>query len=125
MKKVLTRNNNWVKCEYELPKKSEKGEFNYVLRIHERGKRVIKIRTTNDMKRRMYEHLGYYEKNITVCWISPRYSKYTTLRVEDRTRQELIDMGLQFIRNDRFVVPKELKSIDVKVRKIYHIPIDI
>ena len=85
------------KCfaERELPEKSTRGEYNYLLVIHyKNGKKTIKIGTTNNMARRMYEHLGAYRANITVCWISPYFSKYTTLRVEDNFKDKMINRGL-------------------------------
>lgn len=122
---VLKRKSKCVFSEKKLPTKSERGEYNYLILIHSDNPKtkIIKIGTTNDMTRRMYEHLGYYNKDITILWISPHYSKYTTLRVEDKTKDDLKSCGYQWIRNDRFEVPKELAEITIKVRKEYHIRI--
>ena len=122
---VLKRKNNCVFSDKKLPTKSEKGEYNYLILIHSDNQKIklIKIGTTNDIARRMYEHLGYYNKDITILWISPHYSKYTTLRVEDNTKNNLKSSGYKWIRNDRFEVPKELNEIVIKVIKEYHIRI--
>lgn len=122
---VLKRNSNNVFYDKELPQKSNKGEYNYLILIHSNNDKtkIIKIGTTNDINRRMYEHLGYYKKDITVLWISPHYSKYTTLRIEDKTKNELKSRGYKWIRNDRFEVPNELNEIVIKVKKEYHIRI--
>lgn len=122
---VLKRKNNCVFSEKKLPTKSKRGEYNYLILIHSSNPKtkIIKIGTTNDMTRRMYEHLGYYNKDITILWISPHYSKYTTLRIEDKTKSNLKSCGYRWIRNDRFEVPKELTEITIKVRKEYHIRI--
>lgn len=122
---VLERCGNKVFAEKELPTKSKKGEYNYLILIHSDDSKIkiIKIGTTNNIARRMYEHLGYYRKDITILWISPHYSKYTTLRVEDNTKNNLKSCGYKWIRNDRFEVPQELTEIVIKVRKEYHIRI--
>jgi predicted GIY-YIG superfamily endonuclease len=109
----------------KLPKKSDKGEYVYVINIHYPDKSVFKIGTTNNVERRLYEHLGSYKEDITVCWISPHYSKYTTHRVEDKNKDRYkknIDLG--YIRNDRFSYPVEVvNEIIVKVKKEYKIPL--
>lgn len=122
---VLKRKNNLCFSDKKLPTKSERGEYNYLILIHSNNTKtkIIKIGTTNDIARRMYEHLGYYQKDITILWISPHYSKYTTLRVEDITKNNLKSCGYKWIRNDRFEVPKELSEIVIKVKKEYRIRI--
>lgn len=124
MKEVLSRCGFKCFAEKELPEKSTRGEYNYLLIIHyKNGKKTIKIGTTNNMARRMYEHLGAYRANITVCWISPYFSKYTTLRVEDNFKDKMIKEGYRWIMNDRFEVPVDMKTVKVKVRKEYEINI--
>ena len=57
MKEVLSRCGFKCFAERELPEKSTRGEYNYLLVIHyKNGKKTIKIGTTNNMARRMYEH---------------------------------------------------------------------
>lgn len=73
----------------------------------------------------MKEHLRGYKCDLTLLWISPIYSKYTTLRVEDsniRSFREKIDW--HYIRNDRFKIPKDVRKVVVKVRKEYHIQLE-
>ena len=108
------------------PKSAKHGKgYNYLLRLHLNGENIIKIGTTNNIKRRMKEHLRSYKCNLTLLWISPIYSKYTTLRVEDsniRSFREKIDW--YYIRNDRFKIPKDTRKVVIKVRKEYHIQLE-
>lgn len=124
---IKRKNYRAVSYEYaKLPKvaKTEKG-YNYVLRLHKDGEVIIKIGTTNNMERRLYEHLGAYKTDITVLWISPEYSKYTTLMVEDRNKKKYRERkSWKYIRNDRFLIPKNVKEIIVTVRKEYCIKIE-
>ena len=72
----------------------------------------------------MKEQCKYYDKKITVLWFSPTYSKYTTLRIEDRMKtywREFTDW--EYKNNDRFVIPPEVKDITITVRKDYNIKI--
>ena len=124
MREVLKRKTHRVFGVRDLPQKSERGEYNYLLTIYDPDKLIIKIGTTNNMEKRMYEHLGYYETDIIVCWISPHYSKYTTLRVEDKNKEVFKNHdGWIWIKNDRFIIPDDTQEIIIKVRKEYHIPI--
>lgn len=109
-----------------FPKSAKRGKgYNYLLRLHLNGENIIKIGTTNNIQRRMKEHLRSYKCNLTLLWISPIYSKYTTLRVEDsniRSFREKIDW--YYIRNDRFKIPKDVRKVVIKVRKEYHIQLE-
>lgn len=110
----------------KLPRiaKENKG-YNYMLRLHKNGETIIKIGTTNNMKRRLYEHLGQYKTNISVLWISPEYSKYTTLKVEDDNKKVYKKRkNWRYIRNDRFAIPKSVTEVIVTVRKEYRIKIE-
>lgn len=124
--RLLGKENKLVRVfsNCKLPKKSERGEYVYVITIHYPDRNVFKIGTTNDIRRRIYEHLGSYKEDITICWISPHYSKYTTLRVEDRNKdryKQNIDLG--YIRNDRFSYPIAINEVIVKVKKEYRVPL--
>ena len=103
---------------------TRKGDYNYLLRV-DNGFKWVKIGTTNDMLRRMKEHMKYYDSDITIIWISPPYSKYTTLRVEDRNKALWIKEhpDWQYINNDRFIIPDTVNEIVIKVIKEYHIRI--
>ena len=57
----------------------------YFIRIGAPEDNLYKIGTTNNLRRRMREHSRNYKKPIEVLWVSPAYSKWTTLRVEERT----------------------------------------
>ena len=107
-------------------------EFLYVGHyIDTDGNYILKIGTTNDLKRRQTEHTRNYKK-------SPQYqmpkdgkfeydwylklSKYNTLRYEDRNRKIWQNLGIgEFVRNDRFVVSEELEEVEIKIRKTYKI----
>lgn len=95
------------------------------------GNCIVKIGTTNDLKRRKYEHNHNYRraKNHTLpkedsfeyIW-THKLSKYNTLRYEDRNRQMWQDMGIgEFVRNDRFVIAEDVTEVEVKIRKTYKI----
>ena len=97
------------------------------------GKIVLKIGTTNDLKRRRYEHNVNYRKatNHTMpkentfeyLWKLP-LSKYNTLRYEDKNRQRWIDQAIgEFVEKDRFVVPRDLAEVTIQIRKCYTIPL--
>lgn len=107
----------------------KEGDYLYFIRLTPADKNekvTYKIGTTNDPVGRMKEHLRYYkfQYDIEVLWISPRYSKYTTLRIEDRMKRWWIEKGeWEYIRNDRFIIPDHVKEVVVTVRKDYIIQI--
>ena len=95
------------------------------------GNRILKIGTTNDLKRRQYEHNYNYrrakihtmpkDQSFEYIWTHP-LSKYNTLRYEDKNRERWQEMGIgEFVRNDRFVIAEELAEVEVKIRKVYKI----
>ena len=57
----------------------------YFIRVGDPSESLYKIGTTNNLKRRMHEHEKNYRKPVEVLWVSPAYSKWTTLRVEAAT----------------------------------------
>ena len=98
------------------------------------GKIILKIGTTNDLKRRRYEHNVNYRKatshtmpkenTFEYLWNLP-LSKYNTLRYEDKNRQRWIDQAIgEFVEKDRFVVPKDLAEVTIQIRKCYTIPLN-
>lgn len=104
----------------KIPTKT--GDYLYFLKIGEN--RMFKIGTSNNILRRMKEHLKYYEENIRILWISPKYSKYTTLRIEDKQKgywREFEDW--EYVNNDRFIIPEKVEEITITVRKDYKIKI--
>lgn len=99
------------------------------------GKFVLKIGTTNDLKRRQTEHTRNYhrakthtlpsESKFLYLWYKP-LSKYNTLRIEDRTREQLKELRQgEFVRNDRFVFDTPPDFVEIHIRKTYKIPIVI
>ena len=51
----------------------------------------------------------------------PVTSEYTTLRVEKQTKEFWRENfpEWQYMRNDRFIIPEDVKEVEIKVRKIY------
>jgi len=95
-------------------------EYIYFIRIGEPADRLFKIGTTNDIKRRMGEHRRGYKKDITILGVIPVTSKYTTLRVEEQTKEIWKnEPGWIYHRNDRFTIPPEVTEVTIKVRKEY------
>ena len=95
------------------------------------GNFILKIGTTNDLKRRRTEHNRNYKKspnytmpkdsNFEYLW-SHKLSKYNTLRYEDRNRDLWKEMEIgEFVRNDRFVLCKMPNFVPIKIRKTYQI----
>lgn len=90
----------------------------YFIRIGAPEDNLYKIGTTNNLRRRMREHSRNYKKPIEVLWVSPAYSKWTTLRVEERTIEQWRTLdGFEYVRNDRFVINPDIRSVTIKVRK--------
>jgi len=106
-----------------LPKK--RGDHLYFIRIGKKSVRLHKIGTTNDMLERMKEHVRNYKENIYILWISPAYSKWTTVRVEDRQKKWWIEKtNWEYVRLDRFIIPPDVKEVVITVRKEWHIPLE-
>jgi len=108
-------------------------EFLYVGHyIDKNGNYILKIGTTNDLKRRAQEHTRNYRRGKTLTlsssgsfiydWYLP-LSKYNTIRYEDRNRKKWQEMGIgTFIRNDRFNCGQQKpSSVQVTIRKTYTI----
>ena len=107
-----------------MKKQNMKKDFVYFIQIGEPSERLFKIGTTNNMKRRMREHEKYYGKKVVVLWQSPAYSKWTTLRIEDKMKNQWIEEGIfEYLRNDRFLIPEKVKEVMIKVRKEYVVSI--
>ena len=95
------------------------------------GNRILKIGTTNDLKRRQREHNRTYkratahtmptESSFEYIWTLP-LSKYNTLRYEDSNKEKWIAENIgEYVRNDRFVISEELTEVEIKIRKTYKI----
>lgn len=111
-----------------LPRKV--GDYIYFLRLNPVPGSSLpvyhKIGTTDRPLDRLKEHLRNYKYqfDIDVLWFSPRYSKYTTLRIEDKQKQWWIEnTEWEYVRNDRFIIPDYVKEVTVTVRKDYIIQI--
>ena len=89
--------------ERELKMKNK--NYIYFIQIGKEDENLYKIGTTNDIERRLKEHTRYYKKECRLIWLSRPYSKYTTLRVEEKTINKLKETeGFHYIKNDRFVL---------------------
>lgn len=109
-----------------------KKEYLYVGHyIDEQGNYILKVGTTNDLKRRRVEHNRNYrratihtmpqEETFEYDWSLP-LSKYNTLRFEDKTREAWIEEEIgEFIRNDRFVCKEKPIVVKVVIKKTYEI----
>lgn len=126
MEKIYSNRNTQLSIftNQKIPKK--KGDYLYFIRIGDSKDRVFKIGTTNNIMIRMKQHQDYFKKDIYILWISPTYSKYTTLRIEDRQKAWWIEhqADWQYIKNDRFIIPEFVKEIAIKVIKEYKILIE-
>lgn len=107
-------------------------EFLYVGHYtDENGNFMLKIGTTNDLKRRKQEHTRNYRR--AKLYKMPKeeefqydavikLSKYNTLRYEDRTRRAWQEAQIgDFVRNDRFCCVVKPPKVYVKIRKVYEI----
>lgn len=123
MEKIYTNRSTKLSIftNQKIPKK--KGDYLYFIRIGDEIDRVFKIGTTNNIMVRMKQHQDYFKKSVYVLWISPTYSKYTTLRIEDRQKAFWIEQqtNWEYIKNDRFIIPKDCHEIIIKVIKEYKI----
>lgn len=109
-------------------------EFLYVGHyIDTENQYILKIGTTNDLKRRQTEHTRNYRR--AKQYIMPEsatfeydfklpLSKYNTLRYEDRNRQRWQEENVgEFVRNDRFCCEEKPKFVEIVIRKTYKIPL--
>jgi hypothetical protein len=109
-------------------------EFLYVGHYRDINNRyILKVGTTNNLKRRKREHETNYKKaaenrmppdgSFVFDWFLP-LSKYNTLRYEDRTRSawQAAKIG-EYIRNDRFFCEVKPDYVQVTIRKTYTIPL--
>lgn len=109
-------------------------EFLYVGYYKDTEEKILlKIGTTNDLKRRQNEHNRNYrkatkytmpqEESFHYLWHLP-LSKYNTLRYEDKNRTKWQEEGVgKFVRNDRFVLSENVAEVTIKIRKNYTIPL--
>lgn len=108
-------------------------EFLYVGHyIDTQGRYILKIGTTNDLKRRAAEHTRNYRKakeytlpenEVFVYDWFLLLSKYNTLRFEDKNREQWQKVGVgKFVRNDRFCCGKQKpQQVKITIRKTYTI----
>lgn len=93
------------------------------------GRYMLKVGTTNNLKRRQMEHNRNYKRspNYTMPpdgeFIYDFYiplSKYNTLRYEDRNRELWIEQNVgEFVRNDRFFCENKPNFVEIRIKKTY------
>lgn len=112
----------------DLPtaKKQKNGkdyQYVYFLRIGDPQERLFKIGTTNDPRRRMLEHERNYKKPVTVLWLSPKLRRrFTSLKVEEDNKEKWINgTNWEYLRNDRFIIPPEITSVKITIKKDYFV----
>ena len=119
--------------ELEQKKRKKVKEFLYVGYYYdEQGRFVLKIGTTNDLKRRRYEHNYNYRKSngmarmpktnsFEYIW-TIRLSKNNTLNYEELNKQlwQMLQFG-EYLDNDRFIFPTKPEKAIVKIKKYYEI----
>ena len=110
-------------------KKQKNGkDFQYVyfLRIGDPQERLFKIGTTNNPRRRMLEHERNYKKPVTVLWLSPKLrGRFTALKVEEDNKEKWIaGTNWKYLRNDRFIIPPEVDSIKITIKKDYFVQLE-
>lgn len=107
-------------------------EFLYVGHYYDiLGRYLLKIGTTNDLKRRRAEHTRNYRKaknyqmpadaEFEYLWSLP-LSPYNTHRYEDKTREMWKEKAIgTFVRNDRFVLSEVPDEVEITIKKTYTI----
>ena len=106
-------------------KEKEKSYF-YLAFIEDKENKIkwLKCGITCNPKRRMIEHTRKYS-NIKLVWVSPLYSTYTAIRVENNFKKYVLkELKWKYQRNDRFILPDNVKSVKVKVRKTYEVMLE-
>lgn len=109
-------------------------EFLYVGYYFDTNNRfILKVGTTNNLKRRQKEHTSKYRnspdytlpnnKSFEYLWCLP-LSKYNTLRYEDKTKLTWAKAGIgEYIRNDRFYCKNIPDIVEVAIKKTYYITV--
>lgn len=112
----------------DLPtvKKQKNGkdyQYVYFLRIGDPQERLFKIGTTNDPRRRILEHERNYKKPVTILWLSPKLrGRFTALKVEEDNKEKWIaGTNWKYLRNDRFIIPPEVDSVKITIKKDYFV----
>lgn len=104
-------------------KETDGKQYFYLCHIKDRNSDTVwlKCGTTCNPKERMTAH--YREKGeVRVIWFSPVYTKYTALKIEDNFKDFYRNhMEWAYIRNDRFIIPEGITTVEVMVRKTYTI----
>ena len=100
-------------------------QYIYFLSVGDPKDCVFKIGTTNRPRERMMEHERAYKKPVNVIWLSPPLSsKWTTLKVEEKMKEDWIaGKPWEYLRNDRFKIPEDVKEVVIRIKKEYVIPI--
>ena len=123
--------------EAKAPLKAERffimeKEFLYVGHyIDTNGTYILKVGTTNNLKRRQSEHNRAYRRttqhtmtladSLIYDWYLP-LSKYNTLRYKDKTKSAWKSEGFgEYLNNDLFVCATKPEAVEITIRKTYKI----
>ena len=96
-----------------------------------KGNYILKIGTTNDLKRRKSQHTTNYRRakqytmpqdsEFEYDWSLP-LSKYNTFRYEDKNKEKFKQEQIgEYVRNDRFCCKQKPARVVVKIKKEYEI----
>ena len=71
----------------------------------------------------MLEHERNYKKPVTVLWLSPKLrGRFTSLKVEEDNKEKWINgTNWEYLRNDRFIIPPEITSVKITIKKDYFV----
>ncbi len=118
LQKIYKHRKTGLQIFSAVPLPTKKGDRLYFIRIGEKAVRLHKIGTSNSLMRRMKDHLRSYEQDIYILWISPIYSKWTTIRIEAKHIEKWAkENNWEYVRNDRFIIPENVEKISIVVRK--------
>ena len=115
---------NQIISPIKIPEKE--GNYLYLIKLNslKTEEIIYKIGTTCRPLRRLTDLLRSYnfEYDIEIVWFSPPLAKFTTLRVEENTKNQWKQIW-EYIPNDRFRIPSDISQVIIKIKKDYIIPI--
>lgn len=111
---------NQISARIKIPEKE--GDYLYLIRLNslETDDVIYKIGTTCHPMRRLIDLIRAYkyEYDIEVLWFSPPLAKFTTLKVEDKMKNQWKQIW-EYIPNDRFRIPNNVTEVKITIKKDY------
>jgi predicted GIY-YIG superfamily endonuclease len=111
-------------------------KYLYVLKyLTVNDKIVVKVGTTNNLKRRMYEHNNYYQKKaknhrmpkgatVELVW-AKQFSAENVEKYEEENKEYWRDLGFgDYVKNDRFVFDEMPPYVEIIIKKSYIISLN-